>query len=227
MRRKLGVITTVLAVAISLAPAAHANIYTAPGMPITVDHGDGTASRCTVGPLVVLPAGDQAILTSGHCGENGDHVNFTLPNSTIPASQLDRRVDQRIDGILHDYGLISVFPGSVSPMIGGRYFQEGFLRMEEIDVLRRQPGGLEVCSVGITSGERCGPVVKVDFSEGEIVADFDSAKGDSGGPVFVKNGDTSALVVGILMGYRLDATKDSVIIPIELTMNTYGLTIAR
>lgn len=227
MRRKLAAIAAALAVSTVLAPAAHANVYTEPGMPITVEHGDGTASRCTVGPLVILPEGDQAILTSGHCGENGDHVDFTVPHNAIPASQLDRRVDQRIDGILHDYGLIRVFPGSVSSMIGGRYFQEGFLRMDEIDVLRRQPGGLEICSVGITSGERCGPVVKVDFAVGEIVADFDSAKGDSGGPVFVKNGDTSALVVGILMGYRLDATKDSVIIPIELTMNTYGLSIAR
>lgn len=222
--RTPAVLAALLAAPLMFATVSAADAPMKPGDRITVDHGDGKASICTLGPLVDLPDGQQAVVTSGHCGENGNRVSF---DGTELASSVERRVDQQIDGILHDYSVIPVPRGSVLPIIGGRYPQDGFLRMEEVDVLSKQPGGLQLCSVGIKSGERCGPVVSVNYNRGEIVADFDTIKGDSGGPVFVKVNESTALVVGIVMGYRTDATKDTVIIPLDYMINTYNLTVAR
>lgn len=201
---------------------AAADALITPGQTITVGKQNGKTSVCTAGPVVRLSDGSPAVVTSGHCGDNGDEVTF---DSTVPAARMERRVDQRIDGVIHDYTVVPVRTGTASPVIAGKYPQSGFLRMDELRVLGNQLGGMELCSVGAKSRERCGPMVRVDYGRGEIVADFISVKGDSGGPVFVKTAEGTALVVGILMGYRTDGTNYSVIVPIESAMDTYNLTV--
>ena len=214
----------VCAATVSATPLTSPAVIETPGVQIIIEHEDGSASKCTAGPAVTLPTEERAFITSGHCGKNGDRVSFVMPDSTVSAvASIDRQVEMRIDGMMHDYSIIRLPTGSVSPVIGGRYRQHGAMSMDELSALNAHTV-VELCSIGTVSGERCGNLVAVNRDAGELVADFHSINGDSGGPVFIRDGD-DAIVVGILLGYRTDASADSVIVPIELMQNTYGLTL--
>jgi secreted trypsin-like serine protease len=68
---------------------------------------------------------------------------------------------------------------------------------------------------GVTSGYKAGTILSLNYSTNDdgiaftnlIAVNYDSAGGDSGGPVFVPSSNGEGLVAGIHMGRVNDSTK--------------------
>ena len=80
----------------------------------------------------------------------------------------------------------------------GNYLVQTLLSGKELRDAMNTGGRFEACSVGMSSGERCGSLLEIG-DNGTFVAGFPSEHGDSGGPIFVRTaskGDYVA-VIGI------------------------------
>ena len=192
-----------------------------PGAYLSVEHSNGERSRCTAGPAVSLPSSRPGnkiygVLTAGHCGEDGDRILVEVRGTKQYVGKLTDPVDTVTDGVRHDYGVIILANEIVSPVVAGNLPPKTFLTSDEVKK------GMNVCSYGDTSGERCGPVKVVDPYKHLIQADFQSKSGDSGGPVYAKNSSGEIAYIGLLRGHR-DDTGYSVVVPMELVINEYGL----
>ena len=192
-----------------------------PGDQIAVLHRDGATSSCSVGPYVSLGDGRYGALTAGHCGKDGDPVYWINPNGKArEVGSLYKPVNKMTSaGVSLDYGLVPVDSTYVDPAIEGERVVD-LATLDDIVEVRGEQR-LKVCSVGNTSGYRCGTMRRVDSDSKLIVADFQSDHGDSGGPVWVPT-DNGAVVVGLLYGGE-NGTGNSLVTPIELPIEAYSV----
>lgn len=193
-------------------------IQVSPGSYLSIEHSNGKRSKCTAGPMVSLPRSTgrfYALLTAGHCGNHGDTVLIEIRGNMHKIGQLTDPVDTEIGGVHQDFGLLLLPEEVLSPVVAGKYRPSTYLSAHELSP------GINLCTYGITSGERCGPVVSSNPRTGVIRADFESAGGDSGGPVYLKNRNGSIKHVGILRGHKTDGTNDSVVVSIDMPLNYY------
>ena len=215
---------TALAAVMSVLAAAPANAAPTdplhPGDQVFVVHADDSVSTCTVGPYVSFPGSDgdtrYGAVTAGHCGDNGDNVYRRRGDGS-------RELVSQIYGAINDktsldYALLPLNRAFVSQ--GGPYTPSGVMLTQELAAAAFQGVDVSLCASGITTGTRCGPLVEV--IGGRIHARFPSDHGDSGGPVWV-NTANGAEVVGILRGNLLADPSVSVVIPIGVPLNAYGV----
>ena len=191
-----------------------------PGDQVFVVHSDATVSTCTVGPYVSFAGNDGATrygaVTAGHCGNDGDDVYRVRSDGS-------REMVSKIFGAVNDktsldYALLPLNRAYVSQ--GGPYTPNGVMLTQELAAASFRGTDVSVCAAGIATGTRCGPLVEV--VGGRIHAKFPSDHGDSGGPVWVNTANGTE-VVGILRGNLLADPSVSVIIPIGVPLNAYGV----
>lgn len=181
------------------------------GSPI-INVGKG---RCTIGFIA-----DGVVYTSGHCGSEGDEVwlgseNFN-PVERIGTFHTKYQTDETLPEvertkIRNDHGYVTVD----SPWVklgDNTYSGDSVVPYEEI-----KPG-LEVCAFGQTTKPliRCGEVRGVDGAEIVMTDSVVGKPGDSGGPVWAKDGSG---LVGIFSGGARDDSAASASYPYAETDN--------
>lgn len=197
-----------------------------PGATLIVVHADGSdRSMCTAGPVVSLRDGGRAFTTAGHCGKDGDTVYWDNANGNGNRQRIGtlyHPVDDVLHGTINDYAIFAVDESFIDMRVAGTYTPTTLFTLKDVRASLNTSRDLPICSVGVTSGTRCGNVTTVD-SDGTIEADFVSDHGDSGGPVYVPTTDGKhAVIVGILRGHD-NITGDSVIVPIEAPLTAYNV----
>jgi len=222
-KRMISTFSTMAAVVISLPlfPSV-ASAYAPqirPGDTIGIRDSLGRSSGCTIGPFVDGIDGITTALTAGHCGEFGDKVYWTDPagNTRKVGSIFDPKTEEDKSGFANDHALVILkSPAMASTTIRG----EGIVGIASFDALKV---GTPLCSLGKTSGYRCGRVVETDPDRRTISADFFSDHGDSGGPVWVSTPE-GARIVGLLYGggFGPDLEEVSMIASIETPLKDYG-----
>ncbi|OBH10734.1 trypsin-like serine protease [Mycobacterium sp. E1747] len=168
-----------------------------PGAGIFVEYADGSGGMgCTAGFLVRTAAGQTGVLTAGHCNRPGGPAKVTmnlggvLPYTTV--GTFSQTVSEGVHNEQHDIGLV-ILNGDIVPQsaaIGASLPVSGVATNLQI--------GQELCKFGMGSGEAtCGPITEVTKSKVVFLAP--GRCGDSGGPVYLHEGDGTVRAVGILI----------------------------
>ncbi|MET0898244.1 MAG: hypothetical protein ABWY45_10060 [Mycobacterium sp.] len=191
MRRSLvrSFVTTAVAAfaAVTLAPAAAAQPgpMVSPGMEILQG-----SNRCTLG--YVDPA-MRIAFSAGHCEANApvtDVHGQVIGNVAMFEDNTPNGAVVTTDQVITDYQAIvladNVTVNNVLP--GGRPLESVPGRIAAL--------GEPVCHFGIVTGESCGTVERVNNGWFTMTNGVVSQKGDSGGPVYVLEGDR-AVVIGL------------------------------
>ncbi|TXH11162.1 MAG: hypothetical protein E6R04_03110 [Spirochaetes bacterium] len=221
----LGVGSTISAPSASAAPRTTLSSYLVPGSQLTIYHSDGSSSDCTAGPGVSFGEKRRGIITSGHCGEDGDKVYWVDDNGREHrVGDLFRPIDKMVNFVQYDFALVPVDSAMIDTPVAGKYNPTTYITGAEIANIVKSGSTIHLCSYGITSGERCGdPIIENTYgSYPRITSTFRSDHGDSGGPVYAKRTDGSAAIVGVLRGQE-NSTMNSVIVPIEPALDMYNV----
>lgn len=164
------------------------------GMKIVNVTGNG---RCTIGYI-----GDGVVYSAGHCGDEGDEIWLSHDDDDrlverIGTFHTKYKEDESLPEderpkVRNDHGYITL----ESPWVqlgSNVYSGDKVVHFEDI-----KPG-LEVCAYGQTTkpAVRCGEVLGVDGADIVMSEGVDGQKGDSGGPVWAKDGSG---LVGIFSG---------------------------
>lgn len=226
--RKLMTMASVIALTVASfvlsSPANADGIMVYPGDTIYVKHGENNkrdyeSSVCTAGPIIKLPNETPAILTAGHCGEDGDVVSWKSPSgSEITIGTLRMSVNRPIGMVWHDYAIVPISVDNVRIDIGHKRPPTGFMSVDQLYAFR-QRGPIGICSVGAITGSRCGDLDTVNTVTNRILSNLKADHGDSGGPVFIPHSNGATEVVGILRGYDDTPERHAVTIPVELALN--------
>lgn len=166
-----------------------------PGKKILHEEG-GQRYRCTVGPIIHNHT-RTALLTSPHCGIGDEQFmqadaagNDLRPIGTAVGSE--RYGPAAAVVWTGDY-----YPASKGPTIGGLPI-DGVMSVDEIEAL---PQYTPICALGAVSGLRCGPLgfaVAGSVTFGDVGGGV-TTDGDSGGAVFVVDGETErATLIGLV-----------------------------
>ena len=168
-------------------PAAHADadVLVYPGMEIR----QGT-NMCTLG---YVDTGLRIAYSAGHCEGPGpvtDNAGRPIGTTTVSLSNTPQGATVSTDQVISDYEKIALAPDvAVNNILpGGRV-------LESLPEAGLQPGQ-PVCHFGIVTGESCGTVERVNTGWFTMANGVVSQKGDSGGPVYVIDGDR-AVIVGL------------------------------
>ena len=174
-----------LTVASVLAPVAHADPGAAayPGMEIR----QGT-NLCTLGYVDV---GQRVAYTAGHCRAPGPVTDRAGRPIGVPISSQSTVIQGAViatDQVITDYQQIALNPDvDVNDVLpDGRVLQSG--------AAGGLVAGAPICHFGVVSGESCGTVERVNNRWFTMTNGVVSQKGDSGGPVYVVDGDRAVLV---------------------------------
>ena len=191
----------VLAVASMLVatPEAHATVTSiGPGDRIDYVTDDGSASFCTTGYVYTGTNGHAYAITAGHC-QTGDSGHVVEETTGATGRFIETVVAPARSGG-PDYGLIDFGPRVASRPGSGAIGFAPDSRPPAVDV------GQEVCHLGVSSGTHCGTVAYSYGDDQFMTAGMPaSVPGDSGGPVWVTNGDGQAHIVGIWLGEKSSA----------------------
>lgn len=157
-----------------------------PGMEI---HQDTTV--CTLG---FVDTAARVAFTAGHCRGHGpvtDVDNHVIGTLAVFRDNTADGATVTTDQVIADYAVILLAPDvAVNDILpGGR-------------VLRSEPDltvhpGDGVCHFGVITGESCGEVQAVNNGWFTMTNGVVSAKGDSGGPVYMLSPDGSGRIVGL------------------------------
>lgn len=168
-----------------------------PGAGIFVEYADGSGGMgCTAGFLVRTATGEAGVLTAGHCNRPGGPGKVTmnlggvLPYTTV--GTFSQTVSEGVHNEQHDIGLVVLGGDDVprSAAIGTSLPVSGVATNLRI--------GQELCKFGMGSGEAtCGQITEVTKSKVVFLAPGQC--GDSGGPVYLNEGDGTVRAVGILI----------------------------
>jgi len=179
----------------------------APGTTIA-QVGENDSSACTLGLIAGDPATHRLFgITAGHCDHTATidrTVLYTDANSPDVARPMGvYTVSRKDDGstptgdpnllpVYTDAGVIAIKDGTPisSFKIAGVYPVH-----KVVEDYHDLPVGTEVCKFGMKTGETCGPVVLA--AKYSITAQLDVIHGDSGSPLYVKNGDGSVDLIGL------------------------------
>lgn len=218
-----GVFVCALLFATSPAPVHAYSDTLSPGARISVKHRNGSASICTLGPMVVDRNAQRAFITAGHCGHDGDSVYWVKDTKErVFLGSIYGSVDTEIKGEVHDYALIPFDAPASADVLGRKTYDD--MTVGELDA---RPGSI-LCTYGAVSGERCGKTISSDMSEGEVVVRMNSSHGDSGSPVYMyrKAEGFRVILVGILRGVRNADRSLTVVIPLSTILGEYRVTAA-
>lgn len=162
----------------------------APGYPMRSDDPNrSVVSNCTVGFIVLNARGTPIMLTAGHCDEGGAQSVFYRgtgawePVGTFLINEFDPTF---ADG--PDIGVVPI-KNTVVPA------SADLLGRTPVTGAARPTVGQRLCKVGSYSGTTCGEVTKVTSSK--VYFEGFTRHGDSGGPVYLQNGDGTVTAVGI------------------------------
>lgn len=215
-------------VPITSAHAAPATVHVYPGDTIYIEHVTDTAredSMCTAGPIIRLPGDVPAILTAGHCGDDGDLVSWKAPwGGEVPLGNLVRPINRMIGLVMHDYAVIPINVENVRIDIGRRYAPTGYLSLYELEDFGNR-GAVSICSVGSKTGSRCGTLYSVNTRTQRVLSNMVAGNGDSGGPVYLTRPNGVTEVLGILRGREDAIDKRAVTVPIELALRAFDATL--
>ncbi len=157
-----------------------------PGMEI---HQDTTV--CTLG---FVDTAARVAFTAGHCRGHGpvtDVDNHVIGTLAVFRDNTADGATVTTDQVIADYAVILLAPDvAVNDILPG-----GRVLRSEPD-LTVQPGD-GVCHFGVITGESCGEVQAVNNGWFTMTNGVVSAKGDSGGPVYVLTPDGSGRIVGL------------------------------
>ncbi|AYM40364.1 hypothetical protein [Mycobacteroides chelonae] len=187
-----------------------------PGIVIAQENGDSAPYRCTLGAAIHTAGDMPAFLTAGHCDENPGHELWLYPSAEISGLDVvrlpkpytsvadsDDKPDSKT-GVVADHAVVPL--PKLTPyasVIAGNYRVAGVLTT---DTAKKLEPGTAVCFDGAVSGLRCG-VVSQGNDNGALRftrapgAPTDTpfiSRGDSGGPVFVVDGQKRVALVGLL-----------------------------
>ncbi|MGD1174035.1 S1 family peptidase [Mycobacterium seoulense] len=168
-----------------------------PGTGIYVQYADGSGGMgCTAGFLVRTSTGQPGVLTAGHCNRPGEASNVTMNlGGTLPYATLgtfSQTVSEGVHNEQHDIGLIVLNGDNVpqNPAIGAALPVSG--------VATGLEPGQELCKFGMGTGKAtCGPITEI--TDSKVVFQAPGQCGDSGGPVYLDQGDGTVRAVGILI----------------------------
>lgn len=179
---------------------------------------------CSVGPYVDFKDGGVGFLTAGHCGSAGSVVEWKgKGNSYLQIGTVVGSVNDKGAGKHQDFAAVKLNMNAIRPALGGSYLVQTYLTGAELKNSMAHGGKFEACSIGVTSGERCGQLIDVSDNE-TLIADFPSDHGDSGGPVFVRSASKGKYVaiVGIQNARSL-SDDTTLIMQIEPILKSFGL----
>jgi hypothetical protein len=148
---------------------------------------------CTLG-YVYTGADEHVCVTAGHCQpgtpgymhDQNSGANGTFVRSSVSPSHTGGP----------DYGLIDFGRHVLAlPFIGDT-------PVANADVATPRPGET-ICHSGVSSGQHCGTVVRAYGDDQYLTANMPpSIPGDSGGPVWYRDVDGAARVIGIWLGEK-------------------------
>jgi hypothetical protein len=169
------------------APQAYADpaVLVYPGMEIR----QGT-NMCTLG---YVDTGLRIAYSAGHCHGPGpvtDNTGQPIGTTIASLNNTPQGATVSTDQVISDYQEIALAPDVAINNIlpGGR-------SLESLPASGLRPGE-PVCHFGSVTGESCGTVDRVNTGWFTMANGVVSAKGDSGGPVYVVDGD-HAVIVGL------------------------------
>lgn len=184
----LAAVTSMLAISgpVLAAPAgADPGVVVSPGMEILQD-----SNICTLG--YVDPT-LRVAFTAGHCRGGGpvtDTHGNVIGNMAVFRDNTPDGATVTTDQVIADYEAIvladNVSVNNILP--GGQPLESQQGRVAQL--------GEPICHFGIVTGESCGTVERVNNGWFTMTNGVVSQKGDSGGPVYVKDGNR-AVVVGL------------------------------
>jgi len=168
-------------------------------------------------------------ITAGHCDKTATSrptVYYTDANSPDAALPLGvYTVSRNDDGstptgdsnrlpVYTDAGVIAIKDGTPisSFKIAGVYPVR-----KVVEDYHDLPAGVAVCKFGMKTGETCGPVVVA--SKYTITAQMNVVHGDSGSPLYIKNSDGSADLVGLASTVNGDTAKFFWVGPVLRALN--------
>lgn len=233
-----GITAGALSGTVALAPVAHAAPSSVgPGSSLVVHHDlDDSWLTCTAGPYVASGGTTMnptfGVLTAGHCGRAGDKVYEYLGNNEVGdfigtiSSSFEGRKEIGVETSGYDYALILLRKDQMNSngRVGGHKITKA-LNFAAVAEKMTTPG-VKVCSVGVKSGYRCGTLDSVDTNRTEILANMHSAKGDSGGPVWISEGGDYYLI-GTLSGAKGESTDGAAdrvrVSPLDKPAETLGV----
>lgn len=180
----------------------------APGTTIAQVQENGDFGACTLGLIAGDPTNHHLFgITAGHCDKTANSrptVYYTDANSPDAAQPLGvYTVSRNDDGssptgdpnllpVYTDAGVIAIKDGTPisSFKIAGVYPVR-----RVVEDYHDLPAGTEVCKFGMRTGETCGPVVTA--AKYTVTAQLNVIHGDSGAPLYIKNGDGSVDLIGL------------------------------
>ena len=181
---------------IGTGPASAATITISPGD--WVDYVSPTAATqfCTIGYVYTAPDLHTYAITAGHCRTTA--AGYARDNrSGLTGGFVRAIVDPPISGGA-DYGLID---------FGIRSLPLSFIGDTPTANDHPQPRiGQLVCHTGVSSGQHCGRIVAAHGDDQFLTQGMPaSIPGDSGGPVWIRNADGYAHIIGIWLGEKTTA----------------------
>ena len=201
-RRRAAAVAGLIAAAMTpaLAPAAATASSVSPGDEINHIESNGS-NRCTLGYTFTRPGGTTLGITAGHC--NATPGKYVLDRTTGATGRFIVTVHQEL-APFEDYGVIDFGANRSMPVMRGmRVAGAGFPDTTNA-----------VCHTGIASGVSCGQIAGMETQLRYLTTGISGIPGDSGGPVWQLNSDTSATIVGIWIGEHIndDGTHNGVFI---------------
>jgi len=210
--------TPTFAAADPAAPPARPVSALAPGVGLgNYDAAGNPGGGCTAGFLAHGAAGQPVMISAGHCDYGGEvDIKWSKTGAYEKIGAYSSSIIQgdRIEDT--DIGLVRL---DASPI------------PSDLRVLGIRPvtgvtsdvkPGDQLCHYGDTTGLQCGPVIKV--TESKVIYAAKSAKGDSGGPVYLRNSDGTATAVGIHVGHEANGAFAELVKPWlekwQLTLDT-------
>ncbi|MEB3065513.1 chymotrypsin family serine protease [[Mycobacterium] zoologicum] len=169
----------------------------APGVAIGTYNADTTpAGVCTAGWLVHDADGRPGLLTAGHCEHGGGAVFNSSVHGFEGIGRFTHHIDEGSKGEDADIAVLGI--GNARTATGPVATDSRIIGIRPT-VAPADPARLEVgqqlCHYGATTHLACGPIIALTPSK--VVFAAPAARGDSGGPVYYRNGDGTASPVGI------------------------------
>jgi hypothetical protein len=201
MMKAHSIAVTVLAAAsiLGATPEAHATAASiGPGDRIDYVTADGSESFCTTGYVYTGTNGHAYAITAGHC--QADEPGHVVEETTGATGRFINAVVAPPRSGGPDYGLIDFGPHVANHPANDTIDFASDIRPPVVEV------GQEVCHLGVSSGTHCGTVA-YSYGDDQFMTTGmpASVPGDSGGPVWVTDGDGRAHIVGIWLGEKSSA----------------------